>query len=477
MDMSFVNTIKRFISSNHLDSSQSHSRILTMKTFFLSGIGGTGMSSLAFFLKAQGYDVRGSDRSFDQNGLNTIYKELNSYEIKIFPQDGSGLNSSIESFVYSSAIEKDNPDLIAAQKLHIPPFSRAQILGSLFNEKEGIAVCGTSGKSTVVGMISHILKQSEKDFSMLCGAKIKDFPRRDISSNFQASKTPLMLIEADESDGSLVLYKPKYSIITNISKDHKTLDELHQIFQHLINSTQITLILNKTCPELSKLQIHTKNVLYFDPSEAKGIHHHSNGSSFKFQDLSFKLNVPGKHNIENALAAITLCKHLEIKKEDIQKGLEEFVGVVRRLDLIGKTSKINVYDDYSHNPAKIEAAILSLKPFCKRLITIYQPHGFGPLKQQWDELIKVLSEVLDSNDLFYLLPIYDAGGTTDRNISSNDFANALIKKDVQAKTFDMREELVGKLKKEAQSGDSILVMGARDYTLTDLAKEIFKSIS
>lgn len=448
-----------------------------MKKFFLIGIGGTGMSSLAFFLKAQGHEISGSDRAFDQNHVHEVQDELVSHGIKVFPQDGSGINETLDGLIYSSAIEPDNPDLLQAKKFSIPLFSRAQMLAELFNSKNGIAVCGTSGKTTVTGMVAHILKEAKIPFSFLCGGKVKKLFPNQSSSNFHPDQAPLMLIEADESDGSLILYKPQTAIITNISKDHKDLCELYPIFQHLIDSTEKTLVLNKSCPELQKLRLSPVDIRYFDLGQAKDIQLTSEGSVFTFQKYSFHLKVPGRHNIENALAAIATAQTLGIAVEMIQKGLAHFQGIIRRLECVGDIQGIRIYDDYSHNPVKIEAALSSLIPFCKHLIVIYQPHGYGPLKHQWEDLIQTFSRTLRDEDLVYLLPVYDAGGTADRNISSKDFSNESIKKGINAHYLQKREELISEIAKKVEPGDSIVVMGARDHTLTDLAKRIFKEIS
>lgn len=433
------------------------------------------MSSLASFLRSQGHYIWGSDRSFDQGKNIATKKELSSSGIQIVPQNGSNLPQELDGVIYSSAVEKDNPDFISAQKNCFPLFSRAQTLADIFNESDGIAIAGTSGKTTVVGMIAQILQQASVDFSFLCGGKVKGLSSNTQSLSWRVGKGQ-MLIEADESDGSITLYRPKITLITNITKDHKDLDELYPLFQHLINSTRGPVILNRDCASFKDLSRHRQDIISFDISQAKEIKLSKEGSIFKINQNSFQLVVPGIHNILNALAAIAVTQILEIPIHQIQEGLKNFLGIERRLEIVGCCNQINVYDDYSHNPAKIEAALSTLKDFSRRVMMIYQPHGFGPLKLQGNDLIQVLRKRLASEDCLFLLPVYDAGGTADRSISSEDFTQALKNEGVNAAFFSDRQKLVSHIAESALPQDSIIVMGARDNSLTELAHLILKSL-
>lgn len=447
-----------------------------MKKYFLIGIGGAGMSSLAFFLQAQGNKVWGSDRSFDQEESSGTKKELLSLGIQIVPQNGLSLPQNLDGVIYSTAVEKNNPDLISAQKRSLPLLSRAQMLAQVFNEKKGIAISGTSGKTTVVGMLAHILQQAFVDFSFLCGGKVKGLSSNASSLSWRLGKSPQMLIEADESDGSITMYQPEISLITNISKDHKDLDELYGLFQHLINSTRGPVILNEDCPSFEILHRHSQPIYIFGISQTRDIKLLKEGSNFKIKQNIFHLQVPGIHNVINALAAISVAEILEIPIQHIQEGLRNFQGIERRLEHIGCCEKINVYDDYSHNPAKIEAALSALKNFSRRLIVIYQPHGFGPLKLQREDLIQVFKNALNPKDHLILLPIYDAGGTADRSISVEDFAHDLQRQGVPATFFPNRKSLILHIAESAISEDSIIVMGARDNSLTEFSHSLLKEI-
>jgi UDP-N-acetylmuramate--alanine ligase len=443
-----------------------------VKKYFLIGIAGTGMSGLASFLKSQGHQIWGSDRSFDQEKDVLIKKTLTSLGIEIVPQNGLNLPQKLDGIIYSSAVEKNNPDFIFAQKNSIPLFSRAQMLADIFNGNEGIAIAGTSGKTTVVGMIAQICQQAKMDFSFLCGGKVKGLN----SASWRVGKSSQMLIEADESDGTITLYRPKISLITNITKDHKNLDELYPLFQDFVDATQGRVILNEDCSSFKNLKYNDQTSHFFGISQAHKINLSKEGSTFEFDQNDFQLCVPGIHNILNALAAIAVAQILKIPIDEIQKGLKNFQGIERRLELVGSCNQVNIYDDYSHNPAKIEAALSSLKDFSQKLIIVYQPHGFGPLKHQWNDLLQVFQKRLQSKDHLFLLPIYDAGGTAERNISSEEFTQELINQGVCATFFTNRQKLTSHIVQLALPQDSIIIMGARDNTLTELARSILNSL-
>ena len=447
-----------------------------MKKYYFIGIGGVGMSSLALFLKSQGHEVIGSDRVFLQNKSHQNLEELLSKGIAIVPQDGSALSSFFDAVIYSTAIESDNPDFIKARSKGLTLLSRAQMLAYIFNKQRGIAVSGTSGKSTVVGMIASILNASDIDYSFVSGGKVKGLKNASNSISWRSGKEDLLLIEADESDGSITEYKPVISLITNISRDHKGLEELIPLFQHFIDSTQKTVILNRDCAISIKLKVEPKEVRYFSSADAKNIKFSSEGSRFETHDGKYILQVPGIHNIMNALAAIAAAKELKIPSHQIQEGLQNFQGIVRRLEKTGFKKGIGVYDDYSHNPAKIEAALNTLQSFSERVIGIYQPHGYGPLKLQWKELAEMFKKTLRTKDQLFVLPIYDAGGTADRSISSLDFAQELKQQGLEISFESERKKLIQIVCRNTQEGDSIIVMGARDFTLSDLARDILKEL-
>ncbi|MFC2149110.1 UDP-N-acetylmuramate--L-alanine ligase [Candidatus Auribacterota bacterium] len=450
------------------------------------GIAGSGMSALAQLVRAHGCAVSGSDRSFDTAPHLTdhMIKIFNKQDIRIFPQDGAGIDDSIDSVIVSSAIEDTNQEISAAKKLGIPIVKRAGLLSGIFNDKTGIAVGGTSGKSTVTAMIAFILIKNELNPSYIGGGVINSLDSADsLMPNAYAGASDLICVEADESDGSIVLFKPKISVLTNISKDHKDISELKTLFGQFIENTSGAVIINNDCPLINELSLPEKKYISYAVDndavlKAENISLYYNSSSFTAGGSIYELKIPGVHNISNALAAIAVCRHLGLDDRKIGTALMEFRGIKRRLELIGEFNGIKVYDDYSHNPVKIRAAITALKPHCGRILAVFQPHGFSPTSHLKEEYIDLFSDRLDKNDHLFLPEIYDAGGTASRDISSKDIVRAVKKRSplINASYIPEREDIMRDLIKTAGPGDTILVMGARDHSLTKFCEDILSRI-
>jgi UDP-N-acetylmuramate--alanine ligase len=290
-----------------------------------------------------------------------------------------------------------------------------------------------------------------------------------------------MLIETDESDGSLVKFYPEIGILANISKDHKPVPELIKIFSRFIENIKNDVIVNGECPfsrELSA-RIPPERVLTFGFTPESGVRAEEvtlteSGSTFKVQETLFSLSVPGKHNVANALATIALGIKLKIPLGTIRQALKMFRGVERRLSLVGETSGIKVFDDFSHNAAKIAAALETLKLMGSRLIVIYQPHGFGPTKLIKEELIATFNLALRKIDIVILLDIFYVGGTAEKTISSAELVREICVP--QAKNLKDREQVIDQVATIAQPGDVVVVMGARDNSLTSMAQKILRSL-
>ena len=445
-----------------------------MTHYHFVGISGSGMKPLAYYLHAQGHCITGSDRAYD---TQTIQPDASKEGISIYPQNGSGINDESEVLVYSTAIEDDNPDILVAKEKNLNILHRSQLLAESFNAADGIAVSGTSGKTTTAAMCAYLLVELGYDPSFIIGGSIQYKTHRP--KNWRLGKSPLFLIEADESDGSLISYKAKIGIILNISDDHKSLPELENIFRAFAARTQHLLITNADCSNTEKLLISDQKILRFslqNPSDyqAHNISLSQNGSKFHVNGQLFELSLPGKYNIYNALAAIALSHTIsDAALSKIAKILAHFPGVERRLEKIGKTKGIHVYDDYAHNPVKIFSAITTLQTFSKRLFAVYQPHGYGPLRMQFRQLVETFQQTLRPQDELFLLPIHDVGGRTDRNISSKMLAEELK----AAKVVENRVALIKEMKEKAMKGDVIVVMGARDATLNNLSREILTAIT
>ncbi|MGR3219906.1 MAG: UDP-N-acetylmuramate--L-alanine ligase [Candidatus Anammoxibacter sp.] len=452
-----------------------------MANYYFTGIGGIGMSSLAQILSAQGHKISGSDRNYDRDQNLTLFDKLTTQGIKLLPQDGSGINSKLTNVIVSTAIENDNSDVKKAKEIDIPIITRANLLANIFNNKFGIAIGGSNGKTSVTALTGWILDYAGLDPTIMNGGYIKNFITKTNPGNARAGRSDIMVIEADESDGSIVGYKPKISVLTSISKDHKTIDELFKLFDIFANNTNNKLIANADCPNVSKLVSGKKNVVTYGIKQeadilAKDIKFHSWGSTFRVDNDIFKLNLPGQFNISNALAAIAVAEELDVNGKNIIEALYNFKGVGCRMDIVGTHKNIKVINDYAHNPAKIMAAIDALRFDNKRLVIIYQPHGYGPTRFLKDELIMALKTKLQETDVLIMPEIYYAGGTAKKDISSKDIIDELKAGGINASYFANRSQIIGYLETIVEENDNIVVLGARDNTLVDFCHEIMNML-
>jgi len=395
------------------------------------GIGGTGMNGVAQLAAHAGYRVSGSDRSSNL----PLFQSLETLGIEIFPQDGSGITKDTDSVVYSTAIESDNPDIQTANHLKIPLLHRADMLAKLCESKEVIAVAGTAGKSTVTGLLGWIFEHLGKDPTVYCGAPVLNWQRRagedtaSVLGNIRFGSGP-WIIEADESDRSFLKFHPHHAIITNIAEDHFSLDELHKLFAQFEAQVSGTII---------------RKVERFD----------------------VKLTILGKHNIENANNALTLCKALGLDMQKCIKAVQSFKGIERRLERHGS----KVIDDFAHSPVKIAAALEAVSAEFSAFSAYWRPHGYTPLTRGLDGFIKVFSNHWKSRpqDRLFILPVYFAGGTVNRKVTSEQFVERLNAAGVRAEFADDFQTLEKHLLSE---GLPVLSMGARDPELPLFARRL-----
>lgn len=452
-----------------------------MANYYFSGIGGIGMSALAQIIKAQGHNVAGSDRNYDRKLDFKIFNQLKMQGIDLVAQDGSNVNRGLKNVVVSSAIEDSNPDVKAAKTIGIPIITRASLLAEIFNAKDGIAIGGSNGKTTVTAMTGWILDYAEMDPTIMVGGFVKNHETDVNPGNARTGKSGIFVIEADESDGTIVNYRPDISVLTSISKDHKTVEELSELFTVFAKNTGKKFIVNIDCAKTSKLLSKFNDFITYSITKeadvfAQDITLFEWSSEFRIGQTIFKLNVPGEFNVSNAVAAIAVAKYLGVPDEKIAVALELYGGVRWRMDLVGTAGNVKVINDYAHNPEKIKAAIGTLKSYSKRLMAIFQPHGFGPTRFMKDELIEAFETGLSDTDLLIMPEIYYAGGTANNDISSKDIIDILKTKGLNALYFDKRAKIIDYLQDTVLPYNNILVMGARDNTLTDFCYDIFKAI-
>lgn len=449
-----------------------------MAIFFFCGIGGIGMSSIALYLKNKGNRVLGSDRSFDRGTGGQIRRQLIQNGIELFPQDGSGVPSETDVFVVSTAVEDSIADVRRAKELNLNIKKRAAVLADILHAHTGVAIAGTSGKTTVTAMTGHILMRQKCDPVMINGGiSLNTYHNRPIS-NLIFGTGDICVVEADESDGSIALYTPDYAAVTNISLDHKSIDETKPLFESFLNRTKKGIVVNADCPHTRTLALTHGHMLSFsvsgNPADFCATNIRRDGAVMRFSLNGQEAMIPliGTHNVANALAAIGLCAHLGISPEQSLQALADFKGTHRRLETIGTADGITVIDDYAHNPEKIRAAVTALKTDTGRLFVVYQPHGFAPLRLMKETLIDTLKEILDDSVVWIMNDVYYAGGTVAKDISSADIIAPLKAAGKEALYLPTRAETAAWLKTHMQSGDTVVVMGARDETLNGFARDI-----
>lgn len=441
------------------------------------------MLPLANILHEKGFDVSGSDRAFDKDPNTDKFNLLKNKGIALFPQDGSGVQHA-QCLVVSSAVEETIPDVKAAKEKNIPIRKRGEVLADLFHQKKGVAIAGTSGKTTVTAMVSFILTQAGFSPDFLCGGQIKNFISEDNPGSYGVGQGDFFVSEMDESDNSIDFFNPEVGLLHNVSEDHKSFEELCSIFSNFVNRCK-TIAINADHKVVQKIVenhknsvsygVFNKNADFYVENIKKRKNNIDLDVLYKNKRKDLSLSLTGEHNISNALAAIALCVSCGVGFSEAVDHLKDFKGVKRRFDIIGEKSGILVIDDFGHNPDKIEASLKALNDISGHNFVFFQPHGFGPLKMMKNNLVHVVSENLRENDVFIMTDPYYAGGTADFSVRASDIISILQEKKKSAYFCESREKVAETLK-NAKSGDKIVIMGARDDTLTDFAHQILENL-
>ncbi len=446
------------------------------------------MLPLAQILNGRGALVAGSDRSRDQGRTPEKFAAMERQGFTLFPQDGSGIDSADQILVASAAVEDTIPEVIRAKALGCLRMSRAELLSILFNTSgAGIAIGGTSGKSTVTGMLGWILHATGRDPTIMNGAVMKNFVSEDRPYASAVVGGPGAFVsEVDESDGSIALYRPAVGVLLNVSLDHKSMEELRVLFGDFLARSTVAVI-NADDPETLALLPRAQKAITFGIDQDKAqigivpgsiadgpvrqaatlIDRHD-GSEYPLV-----LNQPGRHNLSNALAAIAGAVAAGVPVSEAVTAIASFEGLARRFDIIGTSeSGIAVIDDFGHNPEKCAATLRTLKSHLGRVIAFFQPHGYGPLRQMGHELAETFVRELGPEDVSILCdPVY-FGGTVDRSVGSERIVQLIIEAGGLADHVPAREDCAALIASIARPGDRIVVMGARDDTLTQFAKDL-----
>lgn len=468
-----------------------------------AGVGGSGMSALAQYHALGGGRASGSDRAFDRGERAAIRRQLEAAGVTIAPQDGSGLREGggaearetaaggaerasspgaaagapgvCDAVVVSTAVEESVPDVAAARLLGVPVLHRAELLARFAAARRTIAVTGTSGKSTVVAMIFEILRGTGRDPSVITGGELVLLREEGRLGNAWAGGGDLLVIEADESDGSLVRYEPWAGVLLNLQRDHKEPAELAAMFAVFRARTRGPFLAG----EDANLDPFAAGAARFGLGDgcdvrAEAVELGRDGSRFAVGGTAFTLPAPGLHNVRNAVAAIAACRAAGVPPAEMAAPLARFRGVARRFQVVGTARGVEVVDDFAHNPDKIAAALAIARARGTRVLAVFQPHGYGPTRFLRDALIEAFAAGLRPTDRLWLPEIYYAGGTVTRDVSSRDIVDAVAARGVPAFFAARRADLVAPIAAEARAGDVVLVMGARDPSLTEFCERILQ---
>ena len=460
------------------------------RSYFFCGVGGSGMLPLALILRRRGFRVSGSDRALDQGRTASKFDFLRSQGIGLFPQDGSGLTDPATILVVSAAVEDSVPDVRAARAQGAAILTRAQLLARLFNAApKAVGVAGTSGKSTTTGMIGWMAHNLGLRPTVMNGAVMKNFVTAAAPfASALVGDGDLFVAEVDESDGSIAHYTPHVAVLNNVAFDHKSMEELRALFTDFLGKAHMAVV-NRDNAEAARL---TASVppgrcltysLWDDATDlvAGDIRPRPDGISFSVREqggaaMTVSLDVPGRHNVSNALAALATARALTVPLAEAVAALNGFAGIRRRLEVVGTAAGVTVIDDFAHNPDKIAATLATLHDFPGRLLILFQPHGFGPLRLMRREFVECFASHLAPEDVLVMPePVY-FGGTVDRSVSSGDIVADIQAAGRKAQAFADRDACGEYLLSQVRPGDRMVVMGARDDTLSTFAQALLRNL-
>jgi UDP-N-acetylmuramate--alanine ligase len=439
------------------------------------GIGGIGMSGIAEVMHDLGYQVQGSDIN-----LNPNIRRLKKRGIKFFKGQNKSNIKNISATVFSSAILKNNEEILESERLSIPLISRADMLAELMKFKKSIAVGGSHGKTTTTSLVGSMFDNANFDPTIVNGGIINSY-----SKNNRLGKGDWMIVEADESDGSFLRLPHQINIITNIDLEHldyyKTKKNLISAFVQFINNLpfygySIICIDNLNLKNLSK-NINTRNIITYSVSQKSDVKISSiikNQNNTKFslyfkkgfiENVSGKFNFTttllGDHNVLNSTGAIIAALIAKVPIENISNSLSSFQGVKRRFSFLGKINKASIYDDYAHHPSEIKASYEIAKQIAKKnIIVVFQPHRFSRTSILFNDFIKILKKI----KILYVLDIYSAGEKPIKNINSKNLVDRLKGNNSNVYYLSKEKKLDLILKPYFNDDNAIIFMGAGSIT-------------
>jgi len=442
---------------------------------FLVGLGGIGMSALAQLLRHQGHEVAGSDRDLSTPAQVELFTKLAKKGIRAYPQDGSGIRDfAPERLIYSTAIENDNPDFAAAPET--PKIHRAAALAEAIAASglPQIAVAGSCGKTSVTGWIGSCLSALGKDPCVINGGYGRDFISDTLPGNFRPG-SGCIVFEADESDGSLVTFSPEVALLLNIGDDHYDEAKLKQLFSTFLGRARRGVAVNALLAELTPAGVPVVRFVEEPEGAASGealraleLKHGPSGLEFRLENgPQIKTQQWGRHSASNALAVLAALQAFGIAPEQAAGALFAFTGVRRRFEAKGLRGQVRIYDDYAHNPQKIAAIVRTGQEISPaKAIFVFQPHGFKPLRDMREPLLRELKACLRPEDRFFFLPVFYAGGTTSFQPSADEVVAEYAAAGLPVELLKTRADLEPVLDAE-RAAKVCIVLGARDPSLID----------
>ncbi len=422
----------------------------------------------------KGHEVLGSDRSFDSDPSHPAYGPLVSKGVKIVPQDGSGIQPGLDLVVFSTAVEKDLPEPRRCSDLGLSVLTRPEFLAQLVSSHKTFAIAGTSGKSTTSGMLAYMMHELGLEPNFIGGGRVSQFKNPTNLGNSFSGKSDLLVVEACESDGSIVHYKPEFTVLLNLDFDHHSVEKTAEMFRALVKNTKQETLLNTDDEHLSSLGLSEAVTFGLDrPAKYKAVSVELKplSSEFTLNGLRFTVSLPGRYNVYNALACLATLSESGVRLEDCVRPLKSFRGIDRRFDVHLDDGKTFVMDDFAHNPHKISSMMEMAKKIRPRITYIFQPHGFAPTRMMKKEYIEAFAQHLRPDDRVIFLPIFYVGGTVAKDISSEDLAAGVRENGKAGSTADRAQILA-----DAKAGEAYVVCGARDESLSSFAASIAKRI-
>jgi UDP-N-acetylmuramate--alanine ligase len=440
-----------------------------IRSIHFVGIGGIGMSGIAEVLLAHGFKVSGSDVA---QGETT--RRLASLGAEVFVGHAAQNVRAADVVVFSSAIKSDNPELVSARAAQIPVIPRAEMLAELMRLQDGIAIAGSHGKTTTTSLIATVLRAAQLDPTVIIGGQLNG-----LGSSATRGRGEFLVAEADESDGSFLHLSPVISVITNIDPEHldyyKSLSTLKDAFVSFANKVPFygLVIACLDHPEvqsiLPRIEKRTSSYGLSAQADYSAKHVQTNGLSTRFTLIvrgqsagDFELNMPGLHNVQNALAVIAVADELGVDRAITRRALATFGGVQRRFTVRGEHDGIVVVDDYGHHPAEVRATLeAAQRAYGRRVVVLFQPHRYSRTQLLFDELARSFNAA----DVLFLTDVYAAGEAPIAGADSAQLSNALREhghKDVSY--VPKQADLVANVVPRLQRGDVVITLGAGSIT-------------